>query len=156
MTSLANRAALPESWVSRIFDHMSGLYGSKFSDLWRGSDLATVQRLWAEKLAGFAPMPKAIKSALDALDDKPFPPTLPEFLSLCRDAARRLDEPKVAIEYKPTAEEQAKADEVIRKAAERMTKTDSRDHRDWANKLQKRHESGEALANQAMDYARYL
>lgn len=145
-TSLARPSVLPDSWITKIFDHMSGLYGSKFADLWRGSDLETVRRTWASKLAGFADMPKAIKEALDALDDKPYPPTLPEFLALCREAGRRLEAPKVAIEYKPTPEEQAKADEMIRKAAERMTKADSRDHLEWAKKLKERHESGEALS----------
>ena len=45
---------------------MAGLYGSKFADLWNGSNMETVQRLWAEKLGGFKTMPGAIKEALDA------------------------------------------------------------------------------------------
>ena len=146
MLALRSQPPLPESWIGRIFDHMSGLYGSKFSDLWRGSDLGTVRRIWAEKLAGFADMPKAIKEALDALDDKPYPPTLPEFLALCREAGRRLDGHKPAIEYRPTAEEQARADALIKKAAERMTKIDRRDHKEWAKRLKERHEAGEILS----------
>lgn len=124
---------------------MSGLYGSKFSDLWRGSDLSTVRRMWAEKLAGFADIPKAIKEALDALDDKPFPPTLPEFLALCREAGRRHETHKPAIEYKPTAEEQAKADAIIRAAAESISRP-KHDHKAWAKKLKARHEAGEVLS----------
>lgn len=124
---------LPDSWIGRIFDHMSGLYGSKFSDLWRGSDLNTVRRMWAEKLAGFASMPKAIKEALDALDDKPYPPTLPEFLALCREAGRRHDGHKPAIEYKPTAEENERA-EIAAKSLRKIVTQDSRDHLSWARR----------------------
>lgn len=136
---------LPESWIAKIFDHMSGLYGSKFADLWNGSNVDSVRRMWAAKLAGFADMPKAIKEALDALDSKPYPPTLPEFLAMCREAGRRHAAPVAAIEYKPTAEEQKRADEMIRKAAERIT-TDKRDHRAWIKALLKRQESGEKLS----------
>lgn len=144
--SQANRAALPDSWIERIFKKMSVNYGSKFADLWRGTDPVDMKNEWAYKLAGFADMPKEIKEALDALDDKPYPPTLPEFLALCREAGRRIDGHKPAIEYRPTAEEQARADALIKKAAERMTKIDRRDHKEWAKKLKARHESGEILS----------
>ena len=80
--------ALPDSWIDRIFMQMSVLYGSKLSGLWSGSNLEDVKRGWAEKLGGFREMPGAIKEALDALDSKPYPPTLPEFIALCREAAR--------------------------------------------------------------------
>lgn len=146
MTSQGNRSVLPDSWISKIFEHMAGLYGSKFSDLWSGSNLETVQRIWADKLGGFKSMPNAIKEALDALDSKPFPPTLPEFLALCREAGRRHSAPVQSIGYTPTPEEQARASETITKAAERMTKTDTRNHRQWAEKLKARHEAGEALS----------
>lgn len=121
---------LPDSWIAKIFDHMSGLYGSKFADLWNGSSMETVQRLWAEKLGGFKSMPGAIKEALDALDSKPFPPTLPEFLSMCREAGRRHSAPVQALGYTPTPEEQARAAEIIAKAADRMTES-RRDYRAW-------------------------
>lgn len=105
VTSPQSQSALPESWVERIFDHMAGLYGSKFADLWGGMDAGKVQAMWGGKLAGFADKPKAIKAALDALDERPFPPTLPEFIGLCRDAARRLGNEVPALPHRPTAEE---------------------------------------------------
>ena len=136
---------MPDAWVAKIFDHMSGLYGSKFADLWNGSNVDSVRRMWAVKLAGFADMPKAIKEALDALDSKPYPPTLPEFLALCREAGRRHAVPVAAIEYKPTPEEQEKADEMIQQAAKSIT-TDRRDHRAWVDALLLRQENGEKLS----------
>lgn len=88
-TSPANARVLPDGWVVRIFERMSAMYGSKFSDLWSGVDPASIRAVWADKLGGFAQRPEIIKAALDSCDDKPWPPTLPEFLAACREAARR-------------------------------------------------------------------
>lgn len=132
-TSLARPESLPDSWVTKIFDHMSGLYGSKFADLWSGSNIDSVRRMWAVKLAGFADMPKAIKEALDALDDKPFPPTLPEFIALCREAGRRYGGNKLALEYKPTPEERERAEHAAKEVKKIVTQN-ARDCLDWAKK----------------------
>lgn len=137
---------LPDSWIERLFERMSGLYGSKFSALWEGSNPEVVRRVWAEKLAGFQTMPGAIKEALDALDSKPFPPTLPEFIALCREAAPRHQPQIQAIEYKPTAEELEAAAETIRKASESIRRAPSHDFKAWAKKLKERDEAGETLS----------
>lgn len=88
-TSPARPSALPDPWIERIFAVMSALYGARFADLWSGTDQSAVRRMWAEKLAGFAAMPDAIKAALNALDSRPTPPNLPEFLAMCRQEASR-------------------------------------------------------------------
>lgn len=100
------RGPLPLPWVERIFAHMMGLYGSRFLDMWRGTDLVEVKALWAEKLGGFVDKPDSIKAAINALDDQPTPPSLPIFLHLCREAARRMGDPKPkALDHKLTPEE---------------------------------------------------
>ena len=96
---------LPETWINRLFAHFEALYGSRFANLWQGTDIANVKRTWAEKLSGFEDKPKAIKFALDALDDHPYPPTLPEFINLCRTAAKRIGNDKPMLEHKFTEEE---------------------------------------------------
>jgi len=78
--------ALPDAWISSLFDRLEAAYGSKWSNMWGNTNLADVKSLWAEKLAGFSDNPKAMAYALNALDEHPFPPTLPEFLKLCRNA----------------------------------------------------------------------
>ena len=98
---------LPETWINRLFSHFEALYGSKFANLWQGTDIANVKRMWAEKLGGFEDKPQAIKGALDALDEHPFPPTLPEFIILCRTAARRIGTDKPMLECKLTPEQLA-------------------------------------------------
>ena len=90
----ARPSALPDAWISRIFEELSGLYGSKFTAMWRETDLTNVKRVWAKRLAGFSDKPDAIRSALDSCDARGFPPTCPEFLSDCRVAALRIG-PKV-------------------------------------------------------------
>ena len=87
--SPASVRVLPDAWVERLFERLAALYGSRFADMWRGTDLENVKRTWAEKLGGFAQRPEIIKAALDACDDRPWPPTLPEFLGICREAAKR-------------------------------------------------------------------
>lgn len=78
----ASTSHLPMAWVERLFDRLSSCYGSKFADLWRGCDLVAVKRTWAEALATFRA--DEIKRGLDGCMTKVFPPTLPEFLMLCR------------------------------------------------------------------------
>lgn len=129
---------LPESWIERIFGEMSVLYGSKFADLWAGTDIAQVRAGWAKKLAGFEDHPKAIRAALDALEDKPFPPTLPEFIHSCREHARRLGSEQEKLEHKPTAEEQERADQAAKKAAAALRAMDNRDFLDWAKRPRSR------------------
>lgn len=79
-------SALPDAWIDRLFDRLEASYGSKWLNMWGNTNLSNVKALWAEKLAGFAENPKALGYALDCLDEHPFPPTLPEFLALCRKA----------------------------------------------------------------------
>ena len=102
----AKLSTLPESWIERIFSRMSSLYGSLFRDRWRDCDLVEVKRVWAEELASFTDNPECFGLALKALiDDCKFPPTLPEFVAICRKSYRRPTEAVAAIEHKLTPEE---------------------------------------------------
>ena len=115
----AKLSVLPESWVSKIFSHMSAYYGTLFLDRWRDADLAEVKRIQERRFLygralissdayaagrltttadgasvsatppptlGSAPdNPECFKAALKALiEGSAFPPTLPEFVALCR------------------------------------------------------------------------
>lgn len=87
-TSPPNRRVLPDALVSRVFERMEALYGSLFIDRWKDTDIARVRAVWAEELGGFADAPEMIAHALRSLSACPMPPTLPEFLVLCRSAPR--------------------------------------------------------------------
>jgi len=77
--------ALPEPWIERIFGHMAAFYGSLFLDRWKGTDLVEVKRVWASSLATFSDHPECFGLALKAMvDEVRLPPTLPEFVAICR------------------------------------------------------------------------
>jgi hypothetical protein len=79
-----NRRASSERGIDRLFLTLLAMYGSHWLDLWIGCDVDAVKAQWAAALHGVGP--DAIRLALDALvtKGKPFPPTMPEFVSLCR------------------------------------------------------------------------
>lgn len=96
MNAPSKRPPLPDSWVERIFDRMQGLYGSLWLDRWRSGELLEqggqrfdrglllAKATWGEELAGFVDQPERISRALEACRHRNLPPTLPEFLDLCR------------------------------------------------------------------------
>lgn len=83
MQALASSSArLPDAWVRRIFQRMAGMYGTKFAQLWSGVGEEAVVALWAEELGDFRP--EEIMTGLNACRTHEWPPTLPEFMKMCR------------------------------------------------------------------------
>lgn len=109
----AKLSALPEAWIEKIFSHMAAFYGSLFVDRWKDCDITAVKRIWAESLATFSDNPECFRLALKALmDERCLPPTLPEFVALCRKHYTRpmpsqlaLSDMGAAAESYPTREE---------------------------------------------------
>lgn len=123
--------SLPTAVIDRLFDRLTCLYGSKFIDMWRDADINAVKSLWAEKLGGFCDNLPAIRFALDSLDDSPWPPTLPEFLAICRRAPR--PQP-LAIEHQQTHAERIAASEAATAAASALQRGADYDYLGWAKK----------------------
>lgn len=90
---------LPDSWVKSLLDRMAAMYGSAFLSKWEKTDPAAMRDMWADALGAYSG--EQIKWALDSLisSGKEFPPGLPEFVALCRQAPRpqpiALPQPKV-------------------------------------------------------------
>ncbi len=80
--SPASRDALPDAWIERLFARFSAMYGSRFADLWGGCKLDQVKAVWAEELAGYGG--DELRRGVEACKARDWPPTLPEFLKLCR------------------------------------------------------------------------
>ncbi len=137
-------ASLPDAYVQRIFEHMSCCYGSKFLDMWAGQDLAAVRAYWGRKLGRFSVA--AIGAALSALESSPFPPTLPEFIDLCRAAsareASRAPLPALPAEV-PKAVAETRAVDAQRMAASVVKVAGSKS---WALRLRERYLAGGKLA----------
>ncbi|NSX05065.1 hypothetical protein [Cupriavidus gilardii] len=75
-------AALPEHWIDSLFERLEGFYGAKFANAWAGTSRAAMRRLWAIELATLGRDELAF--GVKALRTLAWPPTLPEFIALCR------------------------------------------------------------------------
>lgn len=73
---------LPAAWVAKLIAKMQVMYGAKFTQQWAGIPPDVLQAEWAEELAGF--IGAELSRGLVACRERTFPPTLPEFMVLCR------------------------------------------------------------------------
>lgn len=142
--AVSDRQPLPDRWIERIFDHLAALYGSKFADLWSGTDPAKVRALWADRLAGFRDRPEVFGLALTECDGRPTPPNLPEFLAICRACMQRLasnDQPK-KLAYTPTPKEQERMQQIRRTVGQSLWAKSDVDYLAWAKNPGSRHAYG--------------
>lgn len=74
--------SIQRSWVEKLFVNMGMLYGNRMDRVWSGMDKEQVIGFWHSKLSvlGQDEFIRGVK----ALDSIEFPPTLPQFLALCR------------------------------------------------------------------------
>lgn len=78
--------------MEKLFRTFEDWYGAKWAAQYGAFPRQRVKDSWAKELRGFFDKGGCISSALDAQKKNPFPPTLPEFLILCCDAAKRIGE----------------------------------------------------------------
>lgn len=72
-----------EKWTARLFVYMESLYGARFQDMWGSvSDKGVMIKVWAQALIGLRR--DEVARGRDALAAREWPPTLPEFIKLCR------------------------------------------------------------------------
>ena len=70
------------SVASRVFERLATIYGARLADLWRGCDEEAVKDVWGRALSPYSP--SEIRRGLQGCLTRQWPPTLPEFLALCR------------------------------------------------------------------------
>ncbi|VWD20570.1 hypothetical protein [Burkholderia contaminans] len=95
--------ALPQHWVEALFSKMAAFYGSRFASMWNGVNVVEVQKAWAIELGKLSR--DQLKAGSDNLTALPKPPTLPEFVALCRQARSEQAAsaaPRLAFEPKAT------------------------------------------------------
>ncbi len=80
MPSTEQRNALPDTRIDRLFMRFSVLYGKHWADMWAGIPIDQVKAAWAHELARFSN--EQLGAGLKAVGK--FPPTLPEFVALCK------------------------------------------------------------------------
>lgn len=76
--------SLPASWIDALFTKLSAFYGKHFADMWAGQDMLMVKAVWSDELDGLTR--EQLKHGFEACRRLKFPPTLPEFISLCQPA----------------------------------------------------------------------
>jgi hypothetical protein len=80
---MESRNEWPKAWVEALFKRFSVMYGSRWAAMWDGVPMADVVDGWQTDMGGVTA--DQVKRALEHLKaNNPFPPTLPEFLSICR------------------------------------------------------------------------
>jgi hypothetical protein len=72
----------PVTWVESLFARMTACYGNKFLDMWRGADMVLVKHLWADEMGKLTN--EELKRGYAALMTRDWPPSLPEYVKMCR------------------------------------------------------------------------
>ncbi|MGG5541937.1 hypothetical protein P4G95_09050 [Burkholderia vietnamiensis] len=147
--------ALPQHWVEALFSKMAAFYGSRFASMWNGVNVVEVQRAWAIELGKLSR--DQLKAGSDNLTALPKPPTLPEFVALCRQARS-----EQAASTTPRLADERPADRAtveanlgaIRRVQERVMRREPT--AEWAFKLLMRGKSasGAALPSEVVRCAR--
>ncbi|MDF3858098.1 hypothetical protein P3W70_07060 [Achromobacter denitrificans] len=75
-------APVPLAWAARLIERMQALYGAKFALQWEGIAPARLAEVWAQEIADYSA--EEIQRGLASCRGRTFPPTIPEFLGLCR------------------------------------------------------------------------
>lgn len=73
---------VPISWVDSLFSKMAANYGTKFADMWTGLDLKAIKETWAAELGKLTR--DELLRGVNSLSTQDWPPTLPQFMKLCR------------------------------------------------------------------------
>lgn len=75
--------------AEHVFRRLTAIWGARFLQLWRGADLPEVYRTWEAALRSVAR--DRVDQALIDCQNADKPPTLPEFLALCRSHRSSVD-----------------------------------------------------------------
>lgn len=71
-----------QGWIDALFVKMLNTFGSRFADMWRGTDIDSVKATWAPELSKLSR--EEFSKGVQALATLDWPPTLGQFIKLCR------------------------------------------------------------------------
>ncbi len=86
-TSSTSIEPAPISWVESLFSRMVACYGSKFADMWRDADMKMVKSMWASEMGKLTH--EELRHGFQSLMSRAWPPTLPEYIILCKSLEKR-------------------------------------------------------------------
>ncbi len=140
---------IPEAWMQRLFSRLRAIYGNRMATMWGDCPEADVMDAWQDGLrfkTGDA-IRKGLEQVATAYPE--WPPTLGEFLGLCKNAPamhRELEAPSVSWD--------APDPKVLAAIAELTDKSRKRDPRDWARTILKDHAAGTYTLPIGVEYAK--
>jgi hypothetical protein len=79
------QSALPKPWIDSLFERMELSYGEKFSKNWGTVDPHKMKRFWAIELGQLTR--DQLKAGVEAMKRAEWPPTLSEFVAMCKPPA---------------------------------------------------------------------
>lgn len=88
-------------WIGPLFSRFQAIYGNRAQTMWKDADPNEVRSVWADALASYEAVDvrKALEAMVGAYTD--FPPTLPQFKALCRDARSARTQAAPKLDYDP-------------------------------------------------------
>lgn len=130
--STANRSALPDAWIDRLFQRFAFMYGNNWGAKWAGLPMDQVKAAWAADLA-FASADQ-LRRALDhCKSHNAHPPSSPGFVGLCRAFA-----PSMETGNRLPAPRGGEIDPKVRAEIAKFLNPDrKRDPKDWARDILK-------------------
>lgn len=151
--SAAPQQPSPRALADRVFARFVAMYGSqKVGAMWADANHDEVREMWANAIARYSPQSIAVAIRDLVESGREWPPTLPEFVELCRRGAvsRRAHAPAVALPL-PKA-----APEIVARAVMDVADAVSprRASRAWAHRIIERHRAGESVSIAALQMAR--
>lgn len=124
------------------------MYGKLWADMWAGVPLADVKDAWASEMAGVTAA--QIGAALKGVGK--FPPTLPEFVVLCKPSAIHAAHRLLP---SPQYEAMTRRSELVgEQIARTIGEGPRRDPKKWARDLIEAHERGDRLLPIQIQFAR--
>lgn len=132
--SPANPNGLTDEWLDRLFVRLASMYGRHWLAMWEEIPMPDVKDTWRKGLARISG--EQIAKALDHCRmHHPFPPTLPEFVGLCRTFAIK----QAAL---PDYRADAMPPDIRAEIARLFDEQGKRDKKDWARTILKEHAEG--------------
>lgn len=145
----ATSPALPNEWIPRLFRRLRSVYGSRMDQMWGQADPEDLMTAWGDELAGFEGADIREALVLTGEQHPDFPPTLPQFVGLCRAARSR----RVRTVPRLQAPHQAVAPGFIEQLAAGIGKP-QRNPRKWARDILEAESNGEYMPMISKVYAR--
>lgn len=137
---------LPSHAIDRLWERFTAIYGSqKVATAWGGVTNAERDRVWGEALSRY-PL-QAIGEAVRDLAENGtgWPPTLPEFVAMVREAMPRPEHQRALPPPARTTQEIAAGAELARKAVAAVGRPEGKDGAAWAYRVLERVDAGDKV-----------